>query len=38
MQFFLTIFLVQQPFAEIWQERADDVPELFVRTEHKTAL
>ena len=33
---FLTLFLVQQPFAEIWQEKAYDVPELFARTEHKT--
>ena len=35
---FFDNFLVQQPFAEIWQERAYDVPELFARTEHKTAL
>ena len=34
---FLTVFLVQQPFAEIWQEKAYEVPQLFTRTEHKTA-
>ena len=37
MQFFLTIFLVQQPCVEIWLERLYDVPELFSKTERKTA-
>ena len=34
---FLTIFLVQQPFVEIWLKRAYDVSEIFAKTEHKSA-